>query len=117
MLDDAGRTIGRHPGNHRDGRWTPTADGRIVPGRAATPRRISSGALVVILRPGRPEKGGHPLNGVPPLMSAVQRHRPTDGTYRGILKTWWPLGGKQLLIFAADPIYIAIIMRMGHPDL
>ena len=42
---------------------------------------------------------------------------PTDGTYGGILKTWWPLGAKQFLIFAADPIYIAIIMRMGHPDL
>ena len=50
-------------------------------------------------------------------MGAARRSCPTDGTYRGIVKTWWPLGGKQFLIFAADPIYIAIIMRMGHPDL
>ena len=50
-------------------------------------------------------------------MCAARRSSAKDGTYRGIAKTWWPLGGKQFLIFAADPIYIAIIMRMGHPDL
>ena len=95
----------------------PTAGGRTGPGPTVTSDRISSGGLVVILRPGRPDKGDPSLHGVRPLMSAARIHRPTDGTYRGILKTWWPLGGKQLMIFAADPIYIAIIMRMSQPDL
>ena len=53
----------------------------------------------------------------PSIMSSIRTYSTGDGTYRGIVRTWWPLGGKQLLIFAADPIYIAIIMRMGHPDL
>lgn len=50
-------------------------------------------------------------------MSLAQVQTPTMGTYRGILRTWLPLGCKQFLMFAADPVYIAIIMRMEYPNL
>lgn len=48
-----------------------------------------------------------------------QRAHPNDSkaTSLDILRTWWPLGAKQLLVFVADPVYIAFIMRMSHPDL
>ena len=38
-------------------------------------------------------------------------------TYPGILKTWFPLGGKQIVAAGADPLIFAIIMRLDHPTL
>ena len=50
-------------------------------------------------------------------MSSRDPRNAAEASYSDILRTWWPLGAKQLLVFVADPIYIAFIMRMSHPDL
>lgn len=50
-------------------------------------------------------------------MSSREHRNEPEASYSDILRTWWPLGAKQLLVFVADPIYIAFIMRMSHPDL
>ena len=50
-------------------------------------------------------------------MSSRDPRTVREASYSDILRTWWPLGAKQLLVFVADPIYIAFIMRMSHPDL
>ena len=46
-----------------------------------------------------------------------KHERPSIGSYRGIFRTWLPLGVKQFLTFGADPIYIAVIMRLGYANL
>ena len=52
-----------------------------------------------------------------PFLSHRAHPKDSEATYSAIFRTWWPLGAKQLLVFVADPLYIAFIMRMSHPDL
>ena len=55
------------------------------------------------------------------MATAAEHEGGDDGsracTYPSILKTWFPLGGKQIIAAAADPMIFAIIMRLGHPTL
>ena len=48
-----------------------------------------------------------------PTISSTSRG--SEGSYRAIFRTWLPLGLTQLLTFGADPVYVAVIMRLGHP--
>ena len=50
-----------------------------------------------------------------PESSTSWKSRGSEGSYRAIFRTWLPLGLTQLLTFGADPVYVAVIMRLGHP--